>query len=202
MPLSTLRSAKPKVPKPNRDGKELKPSETVPAAEPDSAPTAAEVVPTADEAEEVEVLSHAAQRKAKKRKLKEVQSDEDGNLDPVSEPPKSKSQSQDDKPARQNSVWVGNLSFKTTDTQLREFFDGVGEITRVHMPKKQAPGNGRGMRGENRGFAYVDFSTPEAQILAITLSEKNLEGRRLLIKNGKQAHQKFARSLIVIVSPR
>ncbi|KAG8692593.1 hypothetical protein FRC09_011095, partial [Ceratobasidium sp. 395] len=187
MPLSTLRSAKPKVPKHNRDRNEFNSSEPVPVAEPDSAPAAAEVVPTADEAEEVEVLSHAAQRKAKKRKLKEVQSGEDGNSNPVLEPPKSKSQSQDDKPAlpaRQNSVWAGNLSFKTTETQLREFFDGVGEITRVHMPKKQAPGNGRGMRGENRGFAYVDFSTPEAQILAITLSEKNLEGRRLLIKNG------------------
>ena len=33
-------------------------------------------------------------------------------------------------------------------------------------------------------FAYVDFSTPDAKTTAITLSEKNLDGRRLLIKDG------------------
>jgi len=33
-------------------------------------------------------------------------------------------------------------------------------------------------------FAYVDFATPDAKLVAITLSERNLEGRRLLIKDG------------------
>lgn len=33
-------------------------------------------------------------------------------------------------------------------------------------------------------FAYVDFATPDAKLSAITLSERNLEGRRLLIKDG------------------
>lgn len=33
-------------------------------------------------------------------------------------------------------------------------------------------------------FAYVDFATPDAKLTAITLSERNLEGRRLLIKDG------------------
>lgn len=33
-------------------------------------------------------------------------------------------------------------------------------------------------------FAYVDFSTKEAQQAAISLSEKNLDGRKLLIKDG------------------
>jgi RNA recognition motif-containing protein len=37
---------------------------------------------------------------------------------------------------RQNSVWVGNLSFRTTTDALRTFFDGVGEITRINMPTK------------------------------------------------------------------
>jgi len=64
---------------------------------------------------------------------------------------------------------------------LKAFFDGVGEITRVNMPMKVA--DGRGPR-ENSGFAYVDFATKDAQVLAITMSEQNLEGRRLLIKDG------------------
>ena len=33
-------------------------------------------------------------------------------------------------------------------------------------------------------FAYVDFETPEAKVKAIAMSEKNLDGRRLLIKDG------------------
>lgn len=33
-------------------------------------------------------------------------------------------------------------------------------------------------------FAYVDFVNPDAKTIAITFSEKNLDGRRLLIKDG------------------
>ncbi|KAF8680946.1 RNA recognition motif [Rhizoctonia solani] len=135
---------------------------------------------------EVEVLSHAAQRKAKKRKLKESQNITDGEAINTKRHAKSQTQPNDkpDLPPRQNSVWVGNLSFKTTESQLKSFFADAGEVSRIHMPKKIDVGQGRGMRGENRGFAYVDFTTPEAQTIAITLSEKNLDGRRLLIKKG------------------
>ena len=34
-------------------------------------------------------------------------------------------------------------------------------------------------------FAYVDFSAPEEKVKAIAMSERNLDGRRLLIKDGK-----------------
>ncbi|CEL59482.1 RNA-binding protein rnp24 OS=Schizosaccharomyces pombe (strain 972 / ATCC 24843) GN=rnp24 PE=4 SV=2 [Rhizoctonia solani AG-1 IB] len=144
---------------------------------------------THDEPEpEVEVLSHAAQRKAKKQKLKEAQSAANGEDSEASSkrPAKLQTKPNDkpDPPVRQNSVWVGNLSFKTTEAQLKSFFSDAGEVSRIHMPKKLDVGQGRGMRGENRGFAYVDFTTPEAQTIAITLSEKNLDGRRLLIKKG------------------
>ncbi|CAE6425526.1 unnamed protein product [Rhizoctonia solani] len=135
---------------------------------------------------DVEVLSHAAQRKAKKQKLKEVQNAAHGEDTSSKRSTKSQIKPNDkpDPPVRQNSVWVGNLSFKTTEAQLKSFFADAGEVSRIHMPKKIDVGQGRGMRGENRGFAYVDFTTPEAQIIAITLSEKNLDGRRLLIKKG------------------
>ncbi|EUC57699.1 RNA recognition motif protein [Rhizoctonia solani AG-3 Rhs1AP] len=135
---------------------------------------------------EVEVLSHAAQRKAKKRKLKEAHGVEDAKETTPKHPtkPQSKPNDKPELPVHQNSVWVGNLSFKTTEAQLKAFFADAGEVSRIHMPKKLEVGQGRGMRGENRGFAYVDFTTPEAQIIAITLSEKNLDGRKLLIKKG------------------
>lgn len=44
-------------------------------------------------------------------------------------------------------------------------------------------------------FAYVDFSNSDAKVVAITLSEKNLDGRKLLIKDGIRA-QYFPRRSI------
>ena len=37
-------------------------------------------------------------------------------------------------------------------------------------------------------FAYVDFASPGTKETAITFSEKNLDGRRLLIKDGAVEH--------------
>ncbi|KDQ29647.1 hypothetical protein PLEOSDRAFT_1064448, partial [Pleurotus ostreatus PC15] len=128
---------------------------------------------------EVPVVSHAEKRKQKKKQQK-VQ-----EAPPTTEEGNSKStggSASTTLPKRQNSVWVGNLSFKTTQEDLRAFFSGAGEITRINLPTKKP--NGPGQRGENRGFAYVDFATPEAKVAAIALSEKPLTGRKLLIKDG------------------
>ena len=152
--------------------------------------------------EDVLVLSHAAKRKERKAVLKKAVPTE-------SPAKKEKKEGHASRPLkRENSIWVGNLSYKTTPESLRRFFDGVGEITRVHLPTKlgkASPGNPA--RRENRGwvwfrcfpisrrirfcfnsqadrFAYVDFATPEAKNAAILMSESHLEGRRLLIKDG------------------
>jgi RNA recognition motif-containing protein len=164
---------------------------------------------TLDAELEEPVLSHAERRKQRKKENKLVGTD----LDPVHTPSTEKKAKAGTAPAketterakRQNSVWVGNLSFKTTSEALKQFFDGVGEITRVHMPTKMVSGGpgGGAARKENRGsvrifsahrsvlyvtyiyrFAYVDFGTPDAKIVAITMSEQFFGGRKLLIKDG------------------
>ncbi|TFK93579.1 RNA-binding domain-containing protein [Polyporus arcularius HHB13444] len=138
-------------------------------------------------AEKEPVLSHAEKRRQKK---KEKVSTKSADAAPSADGKKAKVQNTAELPPskvpkRQNSVWVGNLSFKTTPASLKSFFEGVGEITRVHMPMKMATGGPDGKpRKENRGFAYVDFASPDAKIIAITMSENPLDGRRLLIKDG------------------
>ncbi|KDR84131.1 hypothetical protein GALMADRAFT_219961 [Galerina marginata CBS 339.88] len=135
--------------------------------------------------EDVPVLSHAERRRKNKEeklaaKLKEQGSTlkrrklQDGGTKVVDVSSTTTK--------RQNSVWVGNMSFKTQQENLKAFFKDVGEITRINMPTK-AP-TGPGVRPENRGFAYVDFATPEAKTAAIALSEQPLLGRKLLIKDG------------------
>ncbi|KAI0353506.1 hypothetical protein OH77DRAFT_1427200 [Trametes cingulata] len=137
------------------------------------------------------VLSHAQKRKQKKKEeradKKAAKSTDDSDKKKSKTKVKNTAELPPSKvPKRQNSVWVGNLSFKTTPASLRNFFDGVGEITRIHMPMKMVTGgpDDKRPRQENRGFAYVDFATPDAKTVAISLSEKPLDGRRLLIKDG------------------
>ena len=155
------------------------------------------------DAEDVPVLSHAERRRQKKeaKLAASLQADADAEGAPVKKRKlKDGSAKTVDSSMRQNSVWVGNMSFKTQQEDLRRFFSDVDGITRVNMPTK-APA-GPGMKPENRGcvslslwyicalltlycrFAYVDFATVEAKTAAIALSEKPLLGRKLLIKDG------------------
>ncbi|KAK4121409.1 RNA recognition domain-containing protein, partial [Parathielavia appendiculata] len=93
-----------------------------------------------------------------------------------------------------HGVWIGNLRFTVTKADLRKWLvensGGViteESITRVHMPTTKAtagPGPKK-TNPENRGFAYVDFSSFEANVAAIALSETEWNGRKLLIKDSK-----------------
>ncbi|KAJ3500423.1 hypothetical protein NLJ89_g9803 [Agrocybe chaxingu] len=143
------------------------------------------VAPIGDEP----VLSHAERRRRKREARLAAKLEAEGGPAPKKRKLKDgkaavdSSKSSGGKSARKNSVWVGNMSFKTQQENLRTFFQWVGgEITRIHMPTKTA--EKPGVKPENRGFAYVDFSTPEAKTAAIALSEQPLLGRKLLIKDG------------------
>ncbi|KZT72479.1 hypothetical protein DAEQUDRAFT_722625 [Daedalea quercina L-15889] len=113
-----------------------------------------------EEEDDVPVLSHKEQRRQKKKELRQQKAEAAAATDGLSakqkgkQPVKNTAELAPSKlPKRQNSVWVGNLTFKTTPDALRKFFDGVGEITRIHMPMKMASGGpgGGGARKENRG---------------------------------------------------
>ena len=90
-------------------------------------------------------------------------------------------------------IWIGNLPWTATKADLRGFLtkdtDITDEmITRLHLP---APSQGtvansrQRIKPQNKGFAYVDFSTDQALTKALALSEKLLTGRRVLIKDSK-----------------
>ncbi|KAI9469871.1 MAG: hypothetical protein EXX96DRAFT_543319 [Benjaminiella poitrasii] len=76
-------------------------------------------------------------------------------------------------------IWVGNLSYATTVDTIKDFFKDCGEITRIKCPK------GNGVKNNNKGFAYIFFSTKEAAEKGVTMSEQKLEGRSLLIKDSE-----------------
>ena len=156
-------------------------------------------------AEEIEVdltapepPSKKALRKAKKGK-------------PISAAPNSESQSitvqtgsESDEDASANAsvppkrssgygIWIGNLPWTATKADLRNFLTKDTEIpddmiTRLHMPapSQSVLANSRQkVKPQNKGFAYVDFSTEESLTEALALSEKLFAGRRVLIKDSK-----------------
>lgn len=95
-------------------------------------------------------------------------------------------------------VWIGNLRFSVTKKDLRDWLveNSGGSITAEHItriklpsskPKgaRRAEGAGAAEPFENKGYAYVDFSTYETTIAAIALSETEWHRRKLLIKDAK-----------------
>ncbi|KAL7274850.1 Nucleolar protein 13 [Rhizina undulata] len=82
-----------------------------------------------------------------------------------------------------HGVWIGNLSFLTTATDLKTFLTASpSPITPENISRLNLP---TGAGGRNKGFAYVDFTTLTALTYALSLSERDLNGRKLLIKNSK-----------------
>jgi len=74
-----------------------------------------------------------------------------------------------------SKVFVGNLSFDTTRDELQTLFAEVGEIVQVVVPTDRST-------GQQRGFAFVEFSSAEHAAQAIQKFEGfELGGRRLRV---------------------
>ena len=86
-------------------------------------------------------------------------------------------------------IWIGNLPFTATREILREFLKREGgiegrDVIRLHLPAPHEKGEGE-RKAQNKGFAYIDFTTEEVVGKALALSEKLVSGRRVLIKPAK-----------------
>lgn len=51
-------------------------------------------------------------------------------------------------------LFVGNLSYQTTEEELRQLFAGVGSVTSVALITERET-------GRPKGFAFVEMATPE-----------------------------------------
>lgn len=93
----------------------------------------------------------------------------------------------------EHGVWIGNLPWTATKVELRKFLTNNTDITekmmtRIHMPAPTEVASGvsrQRVKPQNKGFAYVDFSTAAALAEAVALSETLFTGRRVLIKDSK-----------------
>lgn len=77
------------------------------------------------------------------------------------------------------NIYVGNLSFNTTEDMLREAFEGFGEVSTASIIKDK-------FSGDSRGFAFVEMPSKEEAMAAIAgLNNQDLEGRALNVNEAK-----------------
>jgi len=76
-------------------------------------------------------------------------------------------------------LYVGNLSFDTTDEGMREAFAQAGEVTSATVMKDK-------MTGRSRGFGFVEMATDEGANGAIEMwNGKELDGRALTVNEAR-----------------
>ena len=74
-----------------------------------------------------------------------------------------------------NKLFVGNLSFNTTENDLQDAFAAHGTVTEANLMMDRAT-------GRPRGFGFVTMSTPEEAAKAVeALNGKSVDGRALTV---------------------
>jgi cold-inducible RNA-binding protein len=82
------------------------------------------------------------------------------------------------------NIYVGNLSFDTTEDDLRDAFAAYGEVASVAVIKDK-------FSGQSRGFAFVEMAgKPEANAAMQALNGSNLNGRTLTVNEAKPREER------------
>jgi cold-inducible RNA-binding protein len=77
------------------------------------------------------------------------------------------------------NLFVGNMSFQTTEADLRALFEPFGQISRVHIATDRETGRAR-------GFAFVEMPNDAEAAKAIAgLDGKEVGGRNLKVNEAR-----------------
>ncbi len=76
-------------------------------------------------------------------------------------------------------LYVGNLSFNTTESQINDLFAQAGAVESVHLITDRGS-------GQSKGFAFVEMSSDEEANKAIAdFNGKDLDGRPLTVNEAR-----------------
>lgn len=85
-------------------------------------------------------------------------------------------------------LFVGNLSFNTTENDLQDLFAQHGNVIETNLMMDK-------FSGRPRGFAFVTMETKEAADAAIqALNGKNVDGRDLTVNEARPREERPPRS--------
>lgn len=86
------------------------------------------------------------------------------------------------------NIYVGNLSAKTTEQELREAFESFGEVDTAKIIKDN-------VTGRSRGFGFVEMPNQDlAQTAIAEMNGKELGGSTLTVNEAKPRESRGGRS--------
>ncbi|MBV9010066.1 MAG: RNA-binding protein [Verrucomicrobia bacterium] len=81
-------------------------------------------------------------------------------------------------------LYVGNLSFETTENDLQDLFEQQGQVGEVALMTDR-------MTGKSRGFAFVSMSDKEqAESAIVATNGTELHGRRLSVSEARPREER------------
>jgi len=84
------------------------------------------------------------------------------------------------------NIFVGNLSFSSTEDSIRSIFEGYGTVDRVSIITDRDT-------GKSRGFAFVEMPNDEEAARAINaLNGADLGGRKLNVNEARPREERGA----------
>jgi len=86
-----------------------------------------------------------------------------------------------------NRLFVGNLSYQTMEDDLKEYFSQAGVVTSVNLMLDK-------VTGKSRGFAFIEFATPEEANKAVEqFHNKEFQGRALTVNVARPREERAPR---------
>ena len=81
-------------------------------------------------------------------------------------------------------LYVGNLSFESTENDLQDLFEQHGTVNEVHLMMDR-------MTGKSRGFAFVTMNdNTQANAAASALNGHELNGRALTVNEARPREER------------
>jgi RNA recognition motif-containing protein len=85
------------------------------------------------------------------------------------------------------NIYVGNLSYNTTEDALRQMFESHGTVDRASLAMDRATGRAR-------GFGFVEMpNEAEAKAAISELNETELDGRKIMVNVAKPKEDRGSR---------
>jgi RNA recognition motif-containing protein len=85
-------------------------------------------------------------------------------------------------------LYVGNLSYKTADADLQDYFGQAGVVTTCNVMMDK-------FTGKSRGFAFIEFATEEEAKKAVEqFHGKEFQGRALTVNIARPREERPPRA--------
>ncbi|MDD5087485.1 MAG: RNA-binding protein [bacterium] len=85
------------------------------------------------------------------------------------------------------NIYVGNLSYETTEDDLRNLFEAHGAVDRASVVMDR-------MTGRSKGFGFVEMpNDQEARAAINALNEMETRGRKMMVNEARPKEDRPAR---------